>query len=306
MSSNQKDVSNYYQGIFLTETILGNPNGSFIENEPRNIKGRVFTTDKCIKYNVRKYIKKQYEKTDEVKNFVFFYPRKEEGAEQGEASYLTKDSVFEKYLDSEFDELLNNCPDTRMFGGTFSFSSDDKAIYGPIQLSYGLDLIGAEIFNPQLGTPFSTSDGKQTTKGQDYLVDHAVIGYDVIVNPNNEPGLLKKDDLNMFKEAIVGGTNLRKSTSKKTNAKILLLVKFEDEYYPNLGDLKTSIKIESDKVSQEEKEKEDLTLNFGKVDDQLKRYEDKIENIELYTSFDVTTKNLDLDHEDKDFSDLVK
>ena len=46
-------VKNYYQGIYLTETIMGNPNGDFIDNSPRNFDGKVFTTDKCIKFNVR-------------------------------------------------------------------------------------------------------------------------------------------------------------------------------------------------------------------------------------------------------------
>ena len=49
-------VKNYYQGIYLTETIMGNPNGDFVDNSPRNFDGKVFTTDKCIKYNIRRYI----------------------------------------------------------------------------------------------------------------------------------------------------------------------------------------------------------------------------------------------------------
>ena len=42
------EVNNYYQGIFITETIMGNPNGDFIDNSPRNIDGKVFTTDETV------------------------------------------------------------------------------------------------------------------------------------------------------------------------------------------------------------------------------------------------------------------
>ena len=54
-------IKNYYQGIFVTETVMGNPNGDFVDNSPRNIDGNVFTTDKCIKYNIRNYIHSNYE-----------------------------------------------------------------------------------------------------------------------------------------------------------------------------------------------------------------------------------------------------
>lgn len=294
-------VENFYQGLFLTETILGNPNGSFMENEPRNIQGRVFTTDKCIKYNVRNYLKQKYERLEldedgQVKlkeNFIFFSPRRIDGAKRGEASYMTKDSVFDKYFD-DFEDLLNRCPDARIFGGTFSFKGGkERAIYGPVQISYGLDLIGADIINPTLGTPFATEDGKQTTQGQDYLVDHAVIGYDITVNPNNEPELMRESDLEMFKEGLVNGTNLRKSTSKKTNSKLLLLAKFKKGNYPNIGDLKTLVEVKSNKVSTENKNKGPLILNFGEVTSVLREYENSIIYIEVYKAPDVKLENME-------------
>ncbi len=29
-----ENVKNYYQGIYLTETVMGNPNGDFVDNSP--------------------------------------------------------------------------------------------------------------------------------------------------------------------------------------------------------------------------------------------------------------------------------
>lgn len=311
MNKNSKEVQNYHQGIFITETILGNPNGSFMNNEPRNIKGRVFTTDKCIKYNIRNFIKQSYEtikgreKIEGVEDFVFFYPRKIEEAEEHQEKYLKKDGVFEKffkgpYNKEQFKEMLKRCPDVRMFGGVFSFEKSELknfqgSMYGPIQLSYGLDLMGADIINPQLGTPFSSSKGKQTTKGEDYMVDHAVISYDIIINPHNQKGLLKKKDLKLFKEALIKGTEIRKSTSKKTNPKLLMLIEFSQGEYPNLGDLKTLVKVENDKVTEEERGKSDLILNFKKVKETLIDYKKEIKNIIIYKGKDVKIENLGLD-----------
>ena len=140
-----KEVKNYYQGIYLTETIMGNPNGDFVDNSPRNFDGKVFTTDKCIKYNIRRYIHEMVENLDQKENIVFFYPRQAADAEKSDAKYLTKDTVFKNIFEDDFNKLLENSPDVRMFGGTFSFKKDSKQIYGPIQLSYGKDFYHKKI-----------------------------------------------------------------------------------------------------------------------------------------------------------------
>jgi len=291
-------VKNMYQGLFVTETVLGNPNGSFVNNEPRNINGQVFTTDKCIKYNVRNYLYQNYENTESLENFVFFYPRKSEGAEEHQASYMTKTTVFKEYFDSDFDKLLDSCVDARIFGGTFSFKEgQEKSIYGPVQLSYGLDLIGADTMSHRIGTPFASDEGRQKTTGEKRVVDHAVIGYDITVNPNVASGLLMDNDLEKFKEGIIKGTNLRKSTSKSTDAKLLILVKFKEGKTLNLGELKHLIDVESEKITNLEERPKELVLNLGRVKEKLDNFNEDISEIELYTDTSVNVKNF-YDEED--------
>ncbi len=337
MGNENKAVVNCYQGILITETVLGNPNGSFVNNEPRNINGRVFTTDKCIKYNIRNYMREKYEKINKdengningLENFVFFYPRLTDGAKQYEASYLEKDSIFENYfvkvfesseeykklkkeneekinkesneekkkklkekLDNEFkiyednqcfEILIDKSPDCKIFGGTFSFKRwSNRQIYGPIQLSYGIDLIGADIIALKLGTPFSTEDGNQKTTGEEHVVDHAVIGYDITVNPNHSHGLLKEKDLEMFKEGIVYGTNTRRSTSKKTEAKVLIMIKFQEGISINVGELKHLIKVKSKKIMDPKEHPEKLILDMSEVKKKLDPFMSKIDDVNIY------------------------
>ena len=111
-------VENCYHGIYLTETIMGNPNGDFVDNSPRNFDGKVFTTDKCIKYNIRKYIHDTIEDVENKDNIVFFFPRLIENAEKGDAKFQTRDDVFDSLFEKNFEDLKNNSPDVRMFGGT--------------------------------------------------------------------------------------------------------------------------------------------------------------------------------------------
>jgi CRISPR-associated protein Csh2 len=309
-------VKNYYQGIYLTETVMGNPNGDFVDNSPRNFDGNVFTTDKCIKYNVRRYIHEEKERLDikddkieNTENFVFFYPRKE-GNDIAESGFLNKESILKKFMGTpkdkkELDELfknkiINGCPDVRMFGGTFSLKKDvyesssgkknvNKQIYGPIQLSYGKDINNAQIKRLQIGAPFSISDGDQKTIGSEAVVDDAIISYDITINPNNYPGLLKESDLEMFKESLWYGTNLRKSTSKKTDSKLMILIKFKNGKEEgekvtalNIGELKELIRIKNGNERNADSPVKKIEIDTTQLNQKLEKYKDFIEKIIIY------------------------
>lgn len=277
-------IKNYYQGIFVTETVMGNPNGDFVDNSPRNIDGNVFTTDKCIKYNIRNYIHSNYENIEENENMVFFYPRLQKDAKPYESKFLTRDKVFNEYFNKKFEDVLENAVDVKMFGGTFSLKgTDPKQIYGPIQISYGLDINDAQIKKLQIGAPFANKDGSQKTIGSESVVDDAIITYDIIINPNNYPELLSENNLKLFKEALWYGTNSRKTTSKKTDAKVLILIKFKNEKDTiksfNIGELKETISIKN----------KNERLNHGKIVfdttnliKKLETYEEYIDSIDIY------------------------
>lgn len=277
-------IKNYYQGIFVTETVMGNPNGDFVDNSPRNIDGNVFTTDKCIKYNIRNYIHSNYENIEENENMVFFYPRLQKDAKPYESKFLTRDQVFNEYFNKKFEDVLENAVDVKMFGGTFSLKgTDPKQIYGPIQISYGLDINDAQIKKLQIGAPFANKEGSQKTIGSESVVDDAIITYDIIINPNNYPELLSENNLKLFKEALWYGTNSRKTTSKKTDAKVLILIRFKNEKDTiksfNIGELKETISIKN----------KNERLNHGKIVfdttnliKKLKTYEEYIDSIDIY------------------------
>lgn len=307
MTGENNSVKNFYQGIYVTETILGNPNGDFIDNSPRNFDGNVFTTDKCIKYNVRKYIHETIEDLDAKENIVFFFPRLVEDANAEDNKFRTRDDVFDllfKDYDSfeeKFDALKDNSPDVRMFGGTFSFKNkDSKQIYGPIQLSYGVDINDAQIKRLQIGAPFATESGKQKTNGSEAVVDDAIITYDITINPKNHPNLLLESDLDLFKKALWYGTNARKSTSKKTDSKLLVLIKFaEEDTVLNIGELKELIKVSN--IKQHKLGKEEIKLNCDKLFKKLNKYSNSIDSIEFVYDSDELT----LEYDDE-FSSLIE
>ncbi|KZX17001.1 hypothetical protein MBCUT_04040 [Methanobrevibacter cuticularis] len=283
----KKYVENYYQGIYLTETILGNPNGDFVDNSPRNIDGNVFTTDKCIKYNIRSYIHNTIENIDKKENIVFFYPRLIDKATQSDAKYQTRSDVFNYLFKKDFDKMVDNSPDVRMFGGTFTFDDDPKQIYGPIQLSYGVDLNNAQILRHQIGSPFSNENGKQKSPGSEAVVDDAIISYDITINPNSHPDLLLENDLDLFKKSLWFGTNSRTTSSKKTNSKLLILIKFkssDSNTVLNIGEINQLICI--DNKNERNNGNKLIKVDTTKLNKKLEKYEGYIESIEVYQDSD--------------------
>ena len=282
--SKEDFVENYYQGIYLTETVMGNPNGDFVDNSPRNFDGNVFTTDKCIKYNVRKYMHDTIEDIENNENIIFFFPRLVDDAKKGENKFQTRDEAYKNLFNGDFEVLKENSPDVRMFGGTFSFDKDSKQIYGPIQISYGVDINEAQIKRLQIGAPFATQSGKQKTNGSESVVDDAIISYDISINPNNHCKLLLNDDLVLFKKALWFGTNLRKSTSKKTDSKFLMFVKFKNDSSNDkvtslsIGELNRLVFIANKKnrVNGDEI----IELDCTKLKNKLEKYKKYIEVIE--------------------------
>lgn len=304
----EKYVKGYYQGIYLTETILGNPNGDFVDNMPRNFDGNVFTTDKCIKYNIRKYLHDFVEDLEKKENIVFFYPRLAKNTKLEDNKFISRNDAFKELFNKNFENLKRSSVDVRMFGGTFGFTKNLKNIYGPIQLTYGVDINNADIKRHNIGSPFSTADsdsGQQKTYGSEYVVDDAIISYDITINPNNYyddklcPNLLYESDLELFKKALWYGTNLRKSTSKKTDSKLLILIKFneqDDGTIINIGELKDLISISNEK--EHKNGEKVIKLNCDKLINKLITFGKYIEGIKLY--FD--SEELILEYNDKEYS----
>ncbi len=301
----KKSAKRYQQGVFVAETTLANPNGSFNDNRPRFDIDKLYTTDKAIKYNVRNYLDKFVEENGKDNDLNLFYiKRKADESEPFAKDYKTKQEVIED-VKEEFDDFrdafVNKHIDVRMFGATLAVKGEDNTmITGPVQLSYGIDIIGGEIKEPQIGTPFPTEDdeedsgGGQTTLGKDRMVDHAVMTYDISVNPKNavhpetSESILRKKDLEYLKRGLIFGTNMRKTTSKNTNSKLLLFVKFKDGEYLNIGELKRLVQLNNSKFNKQKEVQNSLEIDLTRVYQKLKPYLDQIDSIEIYKDTDVT------------------
>ena len=89
--------------------------------------------------------------------------------------------------------------------------------------------------------------------------------------------------MDLFKKSLWFGTNLRRSTSKKTESKLLMLVKFKKVNNNgkiisfNIGELNKLIKVKKDSMSSDDI----IEVDCSKLKNKLESYYDFIDSIEV-------------------------
>ncbi|MFW6132129.1 MAG: type I CRISPR-associated protein Cas7, partial [Candidatus Aminicenantaceae bacterium] len=168
-------------------------------------------------------------------------------------------------------EILGECIDVRLFGGTFTVTGNNFSVTGPVQISYGLDIYGkGNAVSSQLGTPKAVlkKSGEEakidysreaTTLGNEVRLTEAHYAYDFTINPNNlrqdsylqevakEHSKISFADIDMFKEALRFAPGYLISTTKAgafTECCIYAEFEMEDGKVPLIPILKNMVKIE--------------------------------------------------------------
>ena len=194
-----------YNGIVVINAKNANFNASF-DGIPRRLPdGRIFATDKALKYCLREY----FSKTEPV-----FVQREKEFYEQKgnlkqryltlKENYLKKCKVNELPKDEK--EILDNLLsfiDIRLFGVVFAVDSN-ISITGPCQISYGVNRCEkSNIYVSSILSPYvnpKAEDAQQTTIGEESRADDVYYVYDICLNMNSaEKQCIKITDSDIMK-----------------------------------------------------------------------------------------------------------
>lgn len=84
---------------------------------------------------------------------------------------------------------------------------------------------------------------------------------------------------------------MRKSTSKSTDSKALVLVKFNEGKSLNLGEMKHLIEVTSEKITDPKERPKELHLDLELVREKLDDFEEDINEVEIYTDKSVEVSN---------------
>ena len=279
-----------YNGIVVINAKNANFNAGF-DGLPRRLPtGRIFATDKALKYCIREYLSK----TEPV--FVQRTKEFHDGKDGVRVErYLTlKENYLKKCNKEEMpkDEgvIINDLKgfiDIRLFGVVFAVDSN-ISMTGPCQINYGINRFdGSNIFSSEILSPYrnpneKSKDAQQTTIGEESRADNVYYVYDVCLNMNSaeKQGIeVTDDDIAKLKNALkyaVGDVTSTTMFGCET-VSMLWFKNNDDRIFNNLNSL---VEIyESDDVVVVDYSKV-MKLVLADIDiDSLEEYNSKVQNI---------------------------
>lgn len=312
-----QEFKNRVFGLALIKSINSNFNADFT-GQPRTLPdGRVYATDKALKYSVRHYLNQQY-----PSERVLYYKRLNENTNP-----LTLAELYDKVGLGEFEKDhtdkpkvlrgILSCVDVRLFGSTFAPKKGSKtvnlSVHGTTQINHGINQFFREgipvndTYSEQITAPFRSdkADGQeaeQTTIGRQSKLREGHYAYHFSINPKNLQGLVAlvndgKDnnkDLLDSDEKGEGLIGLNMNDVEKLKEGLRLGVSYFDSSSKagsdnelllwvqlNEGSKKVLPSLtEMVKVSRNKENKVEVDLT--ELSNLVKKYEEDIEKIELY------------------------
>lgn len=274
-----------YNSIVVVNAKNANFNAGF-DGMPRRLpNGKIFATDKALKYCIRQYLGKKG-------NLIFVERGQEFVPIKGETKqrYLT---LKENYMrktgkkvlpknEKEIIEDLLKFIDVRLFGVVFAVDSN-ISMTGPCQISYGINqypdsnIYTADILSPYRNPSDKSEEQQQTTKGEQSRADNVYYVYDVNLNMNSaaKQGIkISDDDIKKLKEALKYGVNDTTSCTK-FGCEVVSMIWFQNKDDKILNNLNALVKVTND---------EDVVkIDYSKVVEAIKSDVD-IKTIEEYAN----------------------
>ncbi|MEM3341417.1 MAG: type I CRISPR-associated protein Cas7 [Thermoplasmata archaeon] len=308
MTDEKEDsIKKNYNAIVVVNAKNANFNAGF-DGLPRRLPdGRIFATDKALKYCIRQYLAEKGEKIFVERTREFFV---NENSNSGKSSppeenkdiklrYLTLEENFKKKTmlnempknEKLIVEKLKEFIDVRLFGVVFAVSSN-ISLTGPCQISYGINqyadssIYTIDILSPYRNPSEKSEEQQQTTKGEQSRADDVYYVYDVSLNMNSarKQGInITDEDINKLKDALKYSVNNITSCTK-FGCEIVSMVWFsnkDNKVFNNLNSL-VKIKKENDKVVVDYTD----VFNIIKddIDSPVEEFKNKVEHRGIPTS----------------------
>lgn len=257
-----QEFNNRVYGFAIIKSINSNYNADF-SGQPRKLpNGKVYATDKTLKYSIRNYWK------DALKEKVFYFKSLTDNM-----SPRTLDETYEKFfgkIDTKDKvklrkEVLKNILsvlDVRLFGGTYA-GATNISIHGTCQITHGLNRFPEDvIYSEQIMSPFRNPsdknlDSTMTTLGTQSKLEEGHYVHHFSVNPKNieedvnrvEALGLSNTDINKLKEGLRKGASYYDSAAKSgTENELLFWIKLKEDSKFVMPSFIEFVEIDSDAI----------------------------------------------------------
>lgn len=221
-----QEFNNRVYGFVVIKSINSNYNADF-SGQPRKLpNGKVYATDKTLKYSIRNFWK------NALGEEVFYFKSLTD-----DMSPRTLDETYELHFGkmqsakSELrKEILGNILkriDVKLFGGTYA-GKTNISVHGTCQITHGLNRFPEDvIYSEQIMSPFrnpgdKSKDSTMTTLGSQSRLEEGHYVHHFSVNPKNIEEDVKRvgaegltfDDINKLKEGLRKGVSYYDSAAK--------------------------------------------------------------------------------------------
>jgi len=279
-----------YNGIVIVNAKNASFNAGF-DGLPRRLPtGRIFATDKALKYCIREYLSREepmfvqrtkefHEVKDDVVVQRYLTLRENYCKKCGKGS-IPKD---EKAIIDDLKQFI----DVRLFGVVFAVDSN-ISMTGPCQINYGINRFeGSNIFSSEILSPYrnpneKSKDTQQTTIGEESRADDVYYVYDICLNMNSaeKQGIeISDNDIQKLKNALKYSVGEVTSTTMFgcETVSMLWFENKDDRIFNNLNSLVDVYESDGEIIVDYSKV---TKLVEGNIDnDSLEQYSNKVKNI---------------------------
>lgn len=289
-------------GVIGVKSVMANWNADF-EGNPKSISdGRVFGSDKALKYTIKKMWQDEGEKVLYIKSFKEDEKDKKMRPRSLKERYEYIFDVADLSKQKESSVVLKNlfsAIDVKSFGATFAESGNNVGITGAVQIAQGFNKYeDSQTEEQQILSPFrdgTKTDADQSTLGTKIVSDEAHYAYHFAINPDVYADYVEMgvtdgytdEDYKKFKEAALISVTAF-NTNSKVGCENELAVFVETDKNAYLPDLAQYVFF---KKAEEEGEKDVIELKFDGI---LNDIQDKIKSVEIYYNPYTTTIQTDV------------
>lgn len=221
-----QEFNNRVYGFAIIKSINSNYNADF-SGQPRKLpNGKVYATDKALKYSIRNYWK------DALGEEIFYFK-----SLTNDMSPRTLDETYELHFGKMQSkgaelrkEILGNILkrlDVRLFGGTYA-GATNISVHGTCQITHGINRFPEDvIYSEQIMSPFrnpgdKSKDSTMTTLGSQSRLEEGHYIHHFSVNPKNIEDDVQRinakgltdDDISKLKEGFRKGVSYYDSAAK--------------------------------------------------------------------------------------------
>lgn len=272
------NLKNKSELLFMYDVKDANPNGDPLdENKPRidEETSHNIVTDVRLKRTIRDYLFAYKGYNGQNGNDIFVREVEVEPGKIQDGKARARD------FDGQKDEILANCIDIRLFGGTIPKEKDSITLTGPVQFKMGRSLHPVVMKHIQGTGAFASKEGaKQSTFREEDILYYSLIAFHGIINPTAaKDSLAQEEDIKLLLEGMwVGTKNLISRSKFGQMPRLLLKINYNSPWF-FIGDLDALVSIVPMQFEQL-RNIDELQLDVGLLRETFKKYEEKISSVE--------------------------